>query len=273
MPAELFLPHSGTQTVRAVYVDGVVHGALETFSAAGPAVLASTASALYSAGGPRPPAALAALAADAAAWRCERDGHSLPDAVAAGAAAAGAPPEAPQQLRRLQRDLLPVVDQDVLAGWVPALVRAFAAESGGDEHLSAEPLLEVACAALTARVRPEQGRPVALYDPACGTGGTLCAASLALSALGASVLACVPDVCCKATLTRYDHAEVMRRWRPHLTARPRRPSPGPSDHPRVGGENLDGLNETAFMLGPPPRRRGEHEEGPDEGPDPGTTPA
>jgi len=180
VPAELFLPHSGTQTVRAVYVDGVVHGALETFSAVGPAVLASTASALYSAGGPRPPAALAALAADAAAWRCERDGHSLPDAVAAGAAAAGAPPEAPQQLRRLQRDLLPVVDQDVLAGWVPALVRAFAAESGGDEHLSAEPLLEVACAALTARVRPEQGRPVALYDPACGTGGTLCAASLAL---------------------------------------------------------------------------------------------
>ncbi len=152
------------------------------------------AAALYSVGAPRPSVSLAALALDAAAWRCERDGRPLPTGLRPAAAAAEVPTEPPPELRELQRELLPLLAPEALVGWVPSLVRAFAAESGTAENLSAEPLLDVVVVALTARARQAADRPIVLYDPTCGTGGTLCAASAGLLALGAAVAPVGQDV-------------------------------------------------------------------------------
>lgn len=159
-----------------------------------PAVLAGMARMLHKAGAPGPSVSLAALALDAARWRSEREGRALPAELAAAAAGLGVPDEPPIELRELQREVLPLLSDKALVGWVPSLVRGFAVETGDPEHLSAEPLLDVTVAALTARARPVEDRALVLYDPACGTGGTLCAASAALIGLGSSVAPAGQDI-------------------------------------------------------------------------------
>lgn len=128
--------------------------------------------------GADPRFALLSLVADAAAW------------------AGAAPPEPALQAKlpplsaavsRAQRDWLDAADPAQLMAYVPAVARGFSSGMSDAEHLSSEPLVDVVVAALTARLRPREDRPMVVYDPVCGSAGMLLAAAEAVRGHGGAV--------------------------------------------------------------------------------------
>ena len=138
---------------------------------------------------------LEALAADAVAWRCSRDEQPIPQGVEKpqGRSGPGVEP-VPVDVLQAQRVILDGLDEAALATYVPDLVRAFAERPEDTEHLSTEPLDAVLLTALLARTRAGTVDAPVVYDPACGTAGTLIGAAQALRGLGGSPLVHGQDV-------------------------------------------------------------------------------
>lgn len=135
-------------------------------------------------------AALLAIISEAAAWAAGRQNAVPPMSRPQGATDWALPTE----LVAAQRTWLESADAAGLAAYVPALARAYAGGPEDAEHLSSEPIIDVIVTALAARVRPQDGATAVVYDPVCGTAGTLLAAAHAVRDAGADVQVFGQDV-------------------------------------------------------------------------------
>jgi hypothetical protein len=124
---------------------------------------------------------LLALAADAAAWRADRDGRTMPRPVQA---LSSDMPALPDDARRLQREWLDSAESDMVRGeYLSTLTYRFGDRSRMFEWLSSDSMRRIAEVAALSDRRSGQG-PLRVLDLATGSGSMLLSVSRAADQLG-----------------------------------------------------------------------------------------